>query len=257
MSAGPVAPHIESMNLTITGTAPVTLPPLFSGGLRQSEVHAEYNVPSITAEDAPVAVRLPAFGDATADLRWYDGRFFQLCYPAEVVSSLGIDELQHRMSIQHYAEAESEREALRYLNEKLARYITVDGEVWDAMEEPVYVLDHNGMSVIIGDEANFETWRVYNLNERDAALAAAALLRAENHMREPHPDAFQNAEVLLPETIRTPTNIQRIVSARLEVDATVRRALELLANTTPRNLRNAGKLLLAAAEEMIAAGANR
>lgn len=243
------------MNLTITGTAPVTLPPLFSGGLRQSEVHAEYNVPSITAEDAPVAVRLPAFGDATADLRWYDGRFFQLCYPAEVVSSLGIDELQHRMSIQHYAEAESEREALRYLNEKLARYIVIDGEVWDAVEEPVYVLDANGMSVIVSEAADFETWRVYNLNERDAALDAAARLRAENNMREPNPGAFQSAEVLLPETIRTPTNIQRAVSAHLHVHTTVSRALELLVNTTPRNLHQAGTLLIAAAKGMTAAGA--
>lgn len=243
------------MNLTITGTAPVTRPPLFSGGPLETEVHAEYNVPSLTAQDAPVAVRLPAvFGEVT-DLRWYDGRFFQVRYPAEVVASMTTVDLQHRMSIQHYAEAASEKEALRYLNEKLARYIVIDGEVWDAVEESVYVLDANGMSVIVSEAGDFETWRVYNLNERDAALAAAARLRAENNMREPNPGAFQSAEVLLLETIRTPTNIQRVASAHLHVHTTVSRALELLANTTPRNLHNAGTLLIAAAKEMTAAGA--
>lgn len=241
------------MKLTIAVTSTVIDPPAFAG-LTSPTLQFTFDVPVVDAGEAPVAVRLPGrFSREREELRFFDGKFYGRNISHDYVQPIFRDGVPTALHIRRNPDLEPRAEAERQLLALLQELVIIDGEFWKPVPEPAYVLDSLGMSVIVTDADGFPDWRVFNLNEQDAAIETAARLRYDNSMIEPNPDAFDTAEVLMPEAVKTPKHSVRIAAAHRKVQAAVAEALELLAETTPRNMHNAGTLLINAAEEMMAA----
>ncbi|WP_235778859.1 hypothetical protein [Sinomonas notoginsengisoli] len=157
--------HMEDMDtfdVTATVTyAPMVVPPRCRKPRPVPEtITVTLQVPSCTAEEAPVAARVPLWnsahgGDLLTDLRTVDGTFYRCEDGGGMPAQITVEELWTPDRSVAVAQAEERAEGR----------ILIDGEVWRACSEPVYRIitfglshNHGGTSVTPPSRTGGMTW---------------------------------------------------------------------------------------------------
>lgn len=229
---------------------------MFTGGAGSREITRSRAVPEISDELAPVAARVGAlFNSPLEDIRWSAGCFYRRLGQAELgeLSAASVDEILHK-DLGIFA---SEERAAQGIEAHLGAFTVINGSLWLKTAEPVLVVDMFGMYIpvevmdhnsVIPPAAE---WRTYSLNEASAAVEAAAELRLENDMIEPPMQSALSpaVEVMLPEVFTVLPHAERMKAIHDRAAAKAAAAVELLQNFNPKNMHEAGILLVQAAKD--------
>lgn len=126
---------MKTFDVTATVTyAPMAVPPRCRKPRPVPETFTiTLHVPSYTAEEVPIAARVPLWssahgGDLITELRTVDGAFYRREDGAEMPEAITAEELW----------AHHRHETVEVAEERIAGRILVDGEVWRACSGPVY-----------------------------------------------------------------------------------------------------------------------
>lgn len=194
-------------------------------------------VPSVTAAQAPIALRIPervnVWGTPqdAIDYRWFDGTLYRPAmenvygrepeqlvagsreFPFEV-DRTG-DAWQHKFGIR--SGADSLDDMLAEIDSWWAKYIVIDGLVWEKAYEPRYTLrtwrpdrytSERRVTAEIaldgGDIRDSHEARVYAASDLDTLLADGRGA-ARNGFRAAFTEDFTRIEVLIPETVTVKT----------------------------------------------------
>ena len=155
------------------------------------EGEIKVSVPSVTADEAPVAFRLSDYHNqecGNTELRLYDGKLWRRmtqndCRCGGDQSDVKADELAHRISPSlPYGHARSRELCQKRYQEAAKGFLVVDGAVWRRSGEPRYVvntfgLGHNhggtGLFVETGYNPNIPNTNYFSALDGDKAVAYA------------------------------------------------------------------------------------
>jgi hypothetical protein len=181
----------------------------------ERETTTEAEIREITGADAPVAFRHFECGWPTLEMempreyRLYQGNLYcrgrSDCFMNEPVGFMTQDQIPRHLSfwlinyrlLHEGATLEMVREKIA---EFAARFLIVDGEVWELSCEPKYEVSHYGLSVFRYGNTSLPGRRFFNALEYDAAVDAALECADElslPYVRNPN----RKIEVCIPEAV--------------------------------------------------------
>lgn len=216
------------------------------------------SIPSVTGDDAPVAVQLPAGSYGFTELRAWNGALYGQVTVNGNPDSAGViagsDQLPAVMKFNSFGEHEKDQ-AIADFERSRANLLIIDGEVWSFTEEPVYRILTLGMgSNHGGTVVDIRAWaaglyspaRCFSVLEPAAAIAAAietALGRGDTASVETIKEV-PRVTVLIPTALSYATKDMRHTLAADEVRTLVNGANDLVSGElTIANLEDAaGKL---------------
>lgn len=193
-------------------------------------VEVEVEVPDLTGDDAPVAIRHTAYGDRVTEWRWWDGRLFGAarCLPVGYLNR-GVD---------------NDEQAKTVLRRQGDGYVLIDGQPWEATDGPVWYPmtfglggNHGGTSLCFGSIERADSMSAFRADEATEAAdytVGVALHRGDNRSVERIRQTVGEVEILIPAAISGPTNAERVAVAR---------------DVARRKAREVADMLIAAAQE--------
>lgn len=143
---------------------------------------------AFTGDEAPVAARVQSSytfpsvrGDGTADVRTLDGNFYiQKVDTDGAALSMATPHLGDHLHL-HFDRHGSDQAATAAMLSGAAGIITIDGELWIRVEEPVLVLHPAGIWVdVVPGTVDRSRVDAFALTESDQAIARAAELLHES-----------------------------------------------------------------------------
>lgn len=220
----------------------------------QQRLHLNLPLRPVDPESAPVAARIPAngyfqqrAGEHETEIRLVDGRLYQQPRTNDGEPAVPGNDWAEILVRSHFGTAKTVEAAEQLIFEGIARLITIDGEIWQQIDEPVLVVDYLGYDIKVRDEAPAGTavWQVFAITEAEAAEATARERIGYSYFP---PKA--NVTVLIPEAFTGATSAQRVAAARKQAKSEAARAVALLSEITGDTLREASKLLETAARHL-------
>lgn len=182
------------------------------------EASAQIEVPTVTADDAPIAFRIHGIEDHIKDIRTFDGRLFTLylpharqtepSLPASVHFPQDVDVTRHHRIPNR---AESEDEFYQTVEAFFGGFLIIDGVVWVESREPAYEVVTFGLggdgstALVVTDRATHGN--VFRADEFEAARAFAegvARQHGDRQGRYEDPrsaERYRAIEVLIPEAV--------------------------------------------------------
>lgn len=242
--------HMRAMNtfdVTATVTyAPMVVPPRCRKPRPVPETFTMIlQVPWYTAEEAPVAARVPIweshdYGDLITELRTVDGKFYRCEDGGGMPAQITVEELW----TPHRAVAVAQAE------ERVEGSILIDGVVWRACSEPVYRImtfglghNHGGTSVgphIPYGREDLDRAEFVSALDYDEAVEAAVKV-ATDRGDDKSLDRIRTCsriEVLIPEVFTLQSIGRRQALAVAEVKAAIAEAAAVVADAGPDGLRD-------------------
>lgn len=227
---------------TITATIdfyPHRIPPRCRKPRRVKETfNHDFAIPSVTSADAPIVAEIPSrratmSDDASHDtsLRSWNGQLLSTVsrnrwedgHPAILAGS---DDFPAEPSFTvHHTETESETTA--EIAKQFEGVVIIDGEVWTAAEEPVYVIHQMGMGhnhggTLLSTETTGAASipaNCFSLLEHDVAVEAA-LEAAKERGNDKSYTGIRNtrpARIINPAAFKVPTAAARTASVEAEI----------------------------------------
>jgi len=183
------------------------------------EGEIKVSVPSVTAEEAPVAFRLSDYShksEGNTELRWYDGKLWRRmtqndCRCGGDQSDVKADELARKISpSMPHSYARSRELCIRKYREAAKDFLLVDGSVWRRSGEPRYVVNtfglghnHGGTGLFVEEyyNENIAASNYFSALDGDKAVAYANKV-AERRGDTNDVGKFEKMiEVLIPEAV--------------------------------------------------------
>lgn len=191
---------------------------------RTREAHGTctVSIPSITAEEAPVALRhRHCWFPEIREYRWYNEKLYcRAPYSSYLSGAKGwfpLDELKNHFRQNYFSPWEvkdGKQAAIRTCKEKASRYLIIsDGEVWELAGEPRYEIatfglghNHASTALMIANEYNGNVRGDYYFSalEREKAVercVEVAMARGDTNSVEDIRSSWA-IEVLIPEAVR-------------------------------------------------------
>lgn len=208
----------------------------------------------VDPESAPVAALVPAHGyfqprpgERDVQIRVLGGRLYQQPRTNNGQPAVPGSDWAEILVRSHFGTAKTVEAAEQLIFEGISRLITIDGEIWQQIDEPVLMVDHLGYDIKVRDEAPAGTavWQVFTLTEVEAA-EATAVKRIGYSFQPPR----AGVQVLIPEAFTGAANAQRLAAARKQAESEAAEAVALLSEITGDTLRQASMLLETAARHL-------
>lgn len=186
------------------------------------EDHIKVAVPSVTGQEAPVAIRLHDFNsknDQHDELRWYGGKLWQQRVDHvrlengnyETRGHLEAELLAGIMPLHVRGDISTTREVCqKALRQEAQQFLIIDGTIWEQAGEPRYVvctfgLGHNhggtGLMVTSHYNDNIPNTNYFSALDGDAAVAHATKIAERRGDTESLGKFTKDIEVLIPEAV--------------------------------------------------------
>jgi hypothetical protein len=178
------------------------------------------SVPSVTADEAPVAFRLSDYhhtSEQIDEIRWWGGRLWSKSTyrhtggPELVVEHLKADDLRGELRPSlPYGHSRNRGLCVKKYREEAKRYLVIDGMLWEQTGEPRYVVNtfglghnHGGTGLFVEEfyNSNIPNKNYFSALDGDAAVAYANRV-AERRGDTNDVGKFEKMiEVLIPEAV--------------------------------------------------------
>lgn len=178
------------------------------------------SMPSVTADEAPVAFRITAYSyreKGKTEMRWYDGKLWKRCVMDDFVCQGGKEgvspeyfALHCRPNLPSSGLSRSRDVCVRAYRNYYQDYILIDGEIWSRAGEPRYVVNtfglghnHGGTGMFVEEfyNNNIPNTNYFSALDGDAAIAYANKVVTRRGDTESVGRFEKMIEVLIPEAV--------------------------------------------------------
>ena len=222
----------------------------------QQRLHLDLPLRPVDPESAPVAALIPARGyyqprpgEREVEIRVVDGKLYLQPRTNDGEPAIPGSDWAAILVQSHFGTADTVEAAEQLIFKGVARLITIDGEIWQQVDQPSLVVDYHGYNIEVAYDVqvsgNTAAWQVFALTEADAA-EATALERIGYSFRPPKAEVT----VLIPEAFTAPANARHITGAREKAESQAVEAVALLSEITSDTLRSVAVLLETAARNL-------
>lgn len=201
------------------------------------EATATYDVPQVSADDAPVAFKVErAIAEKVEQIRTHGGNLYARYLPwahQEEPSIPGSDHFPAEVDGDRYhsflSRPESAEEFEQNVQDHYGNFLIIDGEVWVATSEPRYVVmtfglgnNHGGTGLMdsSSDNQNIMATSYFRADEYEQARQHAIQVASrrgdtEDVARfEKNPESYRSIEVVIPDAVTLVTMLPESEEAR-------------------------------------------
>lgn len=185
------------------------------------EGEIKVSVPSVTADEAPVAFRLSDYSHQKGkqtELRWYGGKLWRQHTSRDrsgeqsvIVTDFGPEHLEHLLNPSlPWGHSRSRAVCIKRYRQEAERYLLIDGAVWKRAGEPRYVINtfglghnHGGTGLFVEEfyNSNIANDRYFSALDGDKAVAEANRIAERREDTESMGNFEKMIEVLIPEAV--------------------------------------------------------
>lgn len=184
------------------------------------EGEIKVSVPSVTADEAPVAFRLSDYHhthEQINDIRWWGGRLWRKATyrhtggPELVVEHLKADDLARELRPSlPWGHSKSRELCVKKYREEAKRYLVIDGMLWEQTGEPRYVINtfglghnHGGTGLFVEEyyNSNIANDRYFSALDGDKAVSEANRIAERRGDTESVGKFHKMIEVLIPDAV--------------------------------------------------------